>query len=299
MRYAYLRQFDLNLLLSFQTLIEERSVSRAARRMHLSPSAMSRVFKRLREMFKDDLLVRTSEGYKVTDRALRAYYEIELLLPKLEGAVRAREFDPATAEDSFRIAMPDSIATIKLRALMKKFAQTAPSVRFQLSILDDEVHRKLEANTIDLAIFINNAPPPIRTQVLYEDEFVCMLRHGNPLGKPRLTLERYLNAKHLVIFHTGILVKSIEDTLKGLMYRREIRLTVPYSSTVGAIVEGTDMIATVAKSLAVHLAKTSKFRIVPTPVKFPQFAYTQIWHPRYDSDPAHKWLRDSVRSEFE
>ena len=80
MRYANLRQFDLNLLLSFQTLIEERSDSRAARRMHLSPSAMSRVFNRLRKMFKDDLLVRTPQGYKVTDRALRAYSEIELLL---------------------------------------------------------------------------------------------------------------------------------------------------------------------------------------------------------------------------
>ena len=109
MRYANLRQFDLNLLLSFQTLLEERSVSRAARRMYLSPSAMSRVFNRLRKMFKDDLLVRTPGGYKVTDRALRAYSEIELLLPRLDAVVRAREFDPATAEDTFRIAMPDSI----------------------------------------------------------------------------------------------------------------------------------------------------------------------------------------------
>ena len=183
---------------------------------------------------------------------------------------------------------------------MKRFAQTAPGIRFQMSILDDnEVHRKLEANTIDLAIFINKAPRAIRTQVLYEeDEFVCMLRNGNPLGKPRLTLERYLSARHLVVFHTGILVKSIEDTLQNLTHRREIRLTVPYSNTIGAIMEGTDMIATVAKSLAVHLAGNSRFRIVPTPVKFPKFSYTQIWHPRYDSDPAHRWLREVVRSAF-
>jgi DNA-binding transcriptional LysR family regulator len=298
MRYAQLKQFDLNLLLSFQTLIEERSVSRAARRMHLSPSAMSRVFNRLRKMFQDELLVRTPEGYKVTDRALRAYSEIELLLPRLEGIVRAREFDPATAEDTFRIALPDSISTMKLPMLMKKFAQTAPGVRFQISILDDEVHGKLEANAIDLALYISRAPSPIRTDFLYEDEFVCMLRKGNPVGKPRLTIERYLSAKHVVVQHTGILVKSIQATLKRLGYRRDIQLTVSYSNPLGAIIEGTDLIATVAKSLALHLSRTSKFQIVPTPVEFPKFSYTQIWHPRYDSDPGHRWLRESVRSAF-
>jgi DNA-binding transcriptional LysR family regulator len=249
-------------------------------------------------MFNDDLLVRTHKGYKVTDRALQAYAEIEELLPRLEAVLRARKFDPSIAEDTFRIAMPDSIATMKLPMLMKKFAQTATGIRFEISILDDEVYRKLETNAIDLAIFINKAPPPIRTQTLYEDEFVCMLRKGNPLGKPQLTLDRYLSAKHLVVFHTGILVKSVEKTLKTLSYRREIRLTVPYFNTIGAIIEGTDMIATVAKSVAVHLSRTAKFSIVPPPVKFPKFSYVQIWHPRYDSDPAQRWLRESVRAAF-
>ena len=298
MRYARLRQCDLNLLLSFQALIEERSVTRAARRMFLSPSNMSRVFNRLRRMFKDDLLVRTRDGYKATHRALRAYSEFELLLPQLEGVLRAGEFNPATAVDTFRIAMPDSISTLKLPMLMKKFGQSAPGVRFHISILDDEVHRKLETNSIDLAISIKSAPQPLRTELLFEDEFVCLLRNGNPLGRPRLTLDRYLSAKHLVILHTGILVGMIDKTLERLGHRRNIRLTVPYSNPVGSIIEGTDMIATAARTLALHLSSTSKFRIVPTPIKFPKFAYVQIWHPRFDSDPAHRWLRESVRAAF-
>jgi DNA-binding transcriptional LysR family regulator len=298
MRYAFLRRFDLNLLLSFQALIEERSVTRAARRMFLSPSAMSRVLSRLRAMFKDDLLVHTREGYKVTERASDAYSEIEQLLPRLEGVLRPRDFNPAAAEATFRIAIPDSTSTIKLPMLMKKFSQTAPGVRFQISMLDDELPKKLEANAIDLAVSVDRPFPGLRTEFLYEDEFVCILRNRNPLGKPRLTLDRYLSAKHLIVLHTGILARLIDETLEGRAHRRQIRLTVPYSNSVGAIIAHTDMIATVAKRLARHLSKTSKLRIQPTPIKFPKFAYVQIWHPRYDSDPAHRWLRESLRSSF-
>jgi DNA-binding transcriptional LysR family regulator len=296
MRYPNLRQVDLNLLLSFQALVEECNVTQAARRMFLSPSAMSRVFERLRRMFKDELLVRTPNGYTATHRALRVYTELELILPKLDGLVRGSAFDPASARDSFRIAVPDSISITILPALMERLAKHAPRIQLQVLALDEDVHKNLEANLLDLAILLNGAHPSLRTESLFRDEFVCLLARNNPLASPKLTMDRYLNAQHLSISLRGTHVKLIDETLGARAHQRDVRLTVPYSFSVALIIERTDMIATVSKRLAKHLLGNADIRVVPAPAQFPTFTYAQMWHPRYDSDPAHKWLRESIRA---
>ena len=295
MRYTHIQQSDLNLLVSLQALVEERSVGRAARRVFLSQSAMSRVLDRLRGLFKDELLVRTGRGYEPTHRALHIYAELEQFLPPIEQLLRGEEFNPAQAIESFRIAASDQAAVILLPALMEAVSRTAPGIQFEIFPVDDDVFRKLEINALDLALWVNEAPPTLRAQPLFREKIVCLVRTGHPLGKRRLTLARYLEQNHVVVSLLGGRQGLVEQALDRLGYRRKVQLRIPYFGAVGAIVERTDLVATLPKRLAKRLTTLSKTRILPAPIEFQEFTYIQAWHPRYDSDPAHQWLRELIR----
>lgn len=295
MQYTHIQRSDLNLLASFQALIDERSITRAARRMCLSQSAMSRVFDRLQHLFKDELLVRTGSGYEATRRALHAYAELERLLPTLEELLRGTEFNPAEATDSFRIAATDHAVIVLIPLIMEAMTQAAPEVQVEVSPWSDEVFHKLNSNALDLALWVNHAPQPLRAEPLFQDDFVCLLRAGHPASYRPLTLPRYLDQKHLAISAAGRQQGLIERTLVQIGRSRNVQLNIPYYGAVGSIVERTDMVATVSKRLAKRIVVRSKTVIVPAPKEFQRFTYIQVWHPRHDSDPAHKWFREVVR----
>jgi DNA-binding transcriptional LysR family regulator len=296
MRYTHIRQHNLNLLLSLQALVEERSISQAARRMYLSQPAMSRILDRLQQMFGDELLVRTLNGYEVTHRATQIYDELERLLPKVEELLRGDQFDPATAKETFKVAATDYGVIILLPELLRVLERVAPSIRVDLSSPEDEVFSKLEKSKLDLAFGGTEAAlAPLHSEVLLQDEMVCLMRKSHPLGKRELTLKRYLDYKHIIISLTGGRQGVVEQSLDRLGNRRNVSLSVPYFGGVAAIVESTDLIATVPKRLAKRLSAPSRIRIAPAPMEFHDFKYVQTWHVRNDSDQAHKWFRDLVR----
>ncbi len=294
MRYAHISQADLNLLAGFQALVEERSITLAARRMCLSQPAMSRVFDRLQGMFKDQLLVRTPKGYEATRRALHIYSQLERVLPQLEHLLRGEEFDPIEAADRFRIAATDHLAIVLLPKIMEQLASTR-KMEIEVVAWNEDVFHRLDTNTLDLVLWVNEAPPTLRTAALYEDEFVCLVRTNHPLLKRRLTLKRYLEHKHLVVSLTDGRQGLLELALHKLGHRRDAQLKVPYFGAVGPIIERTDMIATLPRRLATRLSATSNTCITPAPIELPTLTHIQVWHPRDDSDPAHKWLRTLVQ----
>jgi DNA-binding transcriptional LysR family regulator len=132
MRQTHVRGIDLGLLTTLQALVEERSITRAAERVHLSQPAMSRAFDRLQELFDDELLVRTSKGYEPTLRALHLHAEIERLLPSLEGLLRGDDFDPSTATDTFRIAATDYATSVVFPGFMARLTKQAPHVALEI-----------------------------------------------------------------------------------------------------------------------------------------------------------------------
>lgn len=296
MRDTHIRHFDLGLLATLQALIEERSISRAAERMFLSQPAMSRAFDRLQALFGDELLVRTKQGYEPTHRALHLYAELEHLLPRLDGLLRGYEFDPATATDTFRIAATDFAASVVLPGLVGRLSKTAPGVSLEIAPWDDSVFRKLETNALDLALWINTAPGELRTQVLFRDSFMCLVRQDHPVGKKPLTLDRYLAYPHALILiaqqRQGIIDKALEE--KGI--QRRVQLKIPYFASAAWVIERSDMILTLPKRLATRLAKISRTRMVGPPIELAEFRYIQVWHPRLDSDPGHQWLRRTMVS---
>src|SRR5271154_2162350 len=162
MRYTHIVRSNLNLLASFQVLIEERSVTRAANRMFLSQPGMSRVLDRLQDMFNDKLLIRTRKVLEPTRRALQIYAQLEQALPAIETVLRGETFNSSESSDYFRIALTDNVSLTLLPALMKAIARQAPGIRIQIFALDDVSFRKLETNALDLVISVHDAPSPLR-----------------------------------------------------------------------------------------------------------------------------------------
>jgi DNA-binding transcriptional LysR family regulator len=295
MRFSHINNSNLNLLLCFQAFIEERSVSRAGQRLLRSQPAMSRALDQLRDMFKDELLIRTPNGYEATRRALDIYAGLEQHLPGIESLLRGKEFKPSEAIGCFRIAASDYGASIVLPQLMALIERTAPGVRLEIESIDNDVFRNLEINSLDLAFGVNNAPRPLHFEFLCREEFVCLVRKGHPLGNRPLTLKRYLEQKHVMVAVAAGRQRLIERTLAQYNYERDVQLRLPYYALAGSIVEQTDLVATIHKRLAIKLSGIFKVQIVRAPTELMGFNYVQAWHPRNDLDPAHKWIRESIK----
>jgi DNA-binding transcriptional LysR family regulator len=296
MRYPHLVRSNLNLLPSLQALVEERSITRAANRMFLSQPAMSRVLDKLQELFDDKLLVRTRNGLEPTRLAQQVYEKLERTLPAIEEVLRGVEFNPKESTDHFRIGMTDHVALTLLPPLMRVISQVAPEIRIEIFAWDENSFRKLETNALDLVIWVNQAPAPLRSSPIYSDRSVCVVRKGHPLGNRRLTAKRYLQLKHLVISLVGAQQGSLEQALNRLGYRRNARLTIPFFTAAAQIIENTDMVATLPHRLAKRFSQNFKTRCVPISIKLPEIRYIQVWHPRNDDDPAHRWLRQLVQN---
>jgi DNA-binding transcriptional LysR family regulator len=252
---------------------------------------MSRAFDRLQELFNDELLVRTKQGYEPTLRALHLHAEIERLLPSLEGLLRGDDFDPATATDTFRIAATDYATSVVFPGFMERMTKLAPHVGLEIFPFTDTVFRRLETNALDLALWVNNAPNELRSQVLFHDRFACLVRLGHPVGRDRLTLDRYLSFAHASVTLAEGRQGIIDDILDEKGLQRRVQLKIPYFASAAWTIEHSDMVLTVPKRLAKRLVKIARIRAIEPPIELAEFRYIQVWHPRMDSDPAHQWLR--------
>jgi DNA-binding transcriptional LysR family regulator len=257
--------------------------------MFLSQPAMSRVFDRLQEMFKDELLVRTDKGYEPTKRASALYLQLNDVLPRIDGLFHGADFKPAQATDQFRIAAGPYASLWLVPRLIQSLARQAPNIRVEISISNNATQR-LEANQIDLILSGQEAPRNLPSSALFEEPYMCLLRMDHPLAKRRLTLRRYLAARH-ISGQQAIL----DERLNRQGYERDIRVRVVDFFPIGILVERTDLIATLALRVARQLEKVSRIRMVPAPPEVGRFRYTQVWHSRDDTNPAHRWLRKVVQ----
>lgn len=153
---------------------------------------------------------------------------------------------------------------------------------------------RLETNALDLALWVNDAPGDLRTEVLFRDSFMCLVRDGHPVGRKALTLDRYLSYPHALILlaqqRQGVIDRELES--KGI--QRRVQLRIPYFASAAWVIERSDMIVTIPKRLATRLARISRTRMLAPPVELSEFRYIQVWHSRLDSDPAHQWVRRTM-----
>jgi DNA-binding transcriptional LysR family regulator len=287
---------DLNLLVTLDVLLTEGSVVRAAQRLRLSPSAMSRALARLREATGDPLLVRAGRGLVPTPRALELRDRVGQLVEEAEAMLRPqRALDLTRLVRTFTLRNRDGFVENFGPELIARTAEQAPGVRLHFVPKPDKDSTLLRDASVDLETGVVGRAmgPEVRAQALFRDRFVGVVRTGHPLGDGVMTPARYTAGRHIVISRRGLERSSIEDALERLGLQREIVTVVAGFSEALALARASDLIATVPERYTGNL-REGMFSF-PLPVALPEVTISLLWHPRLDADPAHRWLRDLVR----
>ena len=295
MRITQLRQADLNLLVVFLVLAEERNVSRAANRLLLSQPAVSRALQRMRDTFHDDLLVRTMKGYVPTPQGERVLKELEVMLPRLDRLISGSTFDPATEHTSFRIAATDNATSVIAPILCHDVLPIARQVRFTFTSWRGDVFDDLSHGRLDLALIGDEGyvPSPLQTEVIYEEELVCVVAAESPCRR-QLTLKQYLAAEHISVDIVEGSQYIPEKRLAAHGHRRRAVITLPYFGAAMRCISGTKLVLTAPKRFVMAASEDRAIRILKAPPEITGFKYLMIWHPRVNTDAAHIWLREQI-----
>jgi DNA-binding transcriptional LysR family regulator len=296
MRITQLRQADLNLLVVFAVLAEERSVSRAATRLLLSQPAVSRALQRLRQMFHDDLLVRSQSGYEPTSQGQRLLQELEVMLPRLDRLLSGSTFDPSVEKATFRIGATDHASSILCPLLCQKVLPSASKVLFEFQAWHDGTFEAVERGRLDLLLNADDGyiPAHLLTEIIFEDEFVCVVAKDSPYNR-RLTLKQYVEAAHIGVSVLGGIQTIPEKRLTAVGQKRHCAIRMPYFAAAIRSVAGTNLIATVPRRLGKAEVRNPAVKVLQPPPEMSGFRYLMAWHPRVNTDAAHTWLRETVR----
>lgn len=287
---------DLNLLVTLDVLLAEGSVARAARRLRLSPSAMSRALARLRETTGDPLLVRAGRGLVPTPRAAELRERVGQLVQDGEAVLRpAEKPDLKKLARTFTVRSSEGFVENYGPKLMARVAMEAPGVRLRFVQKTNKDSAPLRDGVVDLETGVvgKAAGPEMHAQALFRDRFVGAVRMGHPLSRGKITPSRYAAGKHICVSRRGLDKGPIDDALKAFGLEREVAAVVDGFAAALALARASDLIASVPeRHTGILRAGMHSF---PLPVSLPEVTVSMLWHPRLHADPAHRWLRGCVR----
>jgi DNA-binding transcriptional LysR family regulator len=293
-----MHSINLNLLVALDALLTEGSVIGAAERMNLSPPAMSRTLARVRHALGDEILVRAGRGMVPTPRALELHGQVRSLIEDVRAVLRPEaSADPATLARSFTIRASDYVAGVFGVPLQVIAAREAPQITLRFADQGKEDLSALREGRLDLDIgVLGDIGPEIRVQTLLRDRFVAVVRTGHPLLRGRMTVRRFAAADHISASRRGLHRGPIDDALAAQGLSRRVRFVVPGFHAAMLTAAASDMVAAVPLAVAATAARLGlKIRYVDLPVATPEVAIAQAWHPRFEKDAGHRWLRDAVR----
>lgn len=293
-----LRQFDLNLLLVFRALMQERHVTRAAERLFLGQPAVSGALKRLRAAFGDALFVRGRQGMEPTPRALELSQQIDSLLIGLHHAMRAHQpFDAKHASRTFRVGVSEAIAVTLFPSLLKVLGSEAPGI--QLITVDTDCHRvssMFERNDIEIALGVFNQHPQWQQcHALLDWRFVCLY---NPelvrIRGKTLSMREYLAYPHLLTSFKGELRGFIDERLEMLGKRRRVIFSNPHFATQPFIARDNPVLVTVPDYIARIWSRSLGLSISPLPFETPAHQISVLWKTSHQADSGLRWLVDLI-----
>ncbi len=302
-------KFDLNLLVYLDVLLRECNVTRAAEELGISQPAMSNSLRRLRDLFADPILVRTSDGMTPTKRALELQPLVRTVLEAAEQAVLPKtEFDPFASTRIFRIMASDYTEATLLPVLLKRLLKEAPNVRLDIMTPSDVSFHDVERGKVDLVINRFDTLPQSFHQVhLWDDSFSCVVSAANPIIK-NWNLDAYLSGKHVWVSKTGMGVGVgmspddvqrlgwVDDALDKIGAKRNIALFTRHYQAALRLGEQDDLIVTLPSMAAMQLASNPNVVILDPPFEIPRMRLKMVWSPLLQHDPGHRWIRQLIKT---
>ena len=292
-----LRSIDMNLLVMFDALMVERHVTRAAARAAMSQPAMSNALSRLRVLFKDELLVRTAHGMEPTARAIELGESVRQILLQTERLVHSDSlFDPGISQRTFTIRMSDLVGSLLLPGCMHRLTNVAPGIALDVLHMSPERSiRALEEDQLDFAIsFELTHGKSIHSEALLSDKMVCAMRKGHPLSTGRMTLKRFLDARHLRVAMSPTDLRFVDSKLAAQGLSRKISINVPQWLLVPEMLRETDLLGVVSERIGNKLTAQG-IVCKPLPFDVPEFEWMIYSQHRHIHSNAHTWMKELLR----
>lgn len=287
---------DLNLLLTLDVLLTEGSVARAAERLQLSPSAMSRALSRLRESMNDPVLVRAGRGLVPTPRALALQQQVSQLVADAKAVLQPAEMpNLENLERTFTLRTREGFVENFGIPLIERVRQEAPGIQLRFVQKTDKDSAPLRDGTVDMetGVLGGAVGPEVRMQALFRDRFIGVVRKGHSLSDGDVTPARYAAGSHVTVARRSRAVSPVDEMLEPLGLERRIATIVSSFATALSLARASDLIATVPERYTGNLR--TGMHSFPLPVEPPGFTISLFWHPRMDADLVHRWLRGCVR----
>jgi DNA-binding transcriptional LysR family regulator len=287
---------DLNLLYTLDALLSEGSVTRAGRKLRLSPSAMSRALARLRDVTGDQLLVRAGRGLVPTKRATEMRGRVRELVEEAQALLRPEAgLNLSALRRTFTIRASDGLAEAMGRSLINKVQSEAPGVRLHFVRKLDKDSGGLRDGSLDFETGVvgETIGPEVKAQALFVDRYVGVVRVNHPLATSEGTAADYAAWPHVVTWRQGLDLGGIDQALLEIGLKRDIIATVDGFSSALALARVSELVATVAEKHTATLR--DGMHSFALPVATPEFTISLLWHPRLDGDPAHRWLRACIQ----
>ncbi|MFJ3056332.1 LysR family transcriptional regulator [Herbaspirillum sp. NPDC087042] len=296
------RDIDLNLLVVFQEVFQERQISSVARRLGLSQPAVSNALARLRRSFGDELFVRTAQGMQPTPLAAQLAEPVAAALQQVARALNLQEgFSPQTSQRHFTIAMTDVGEVYFMPTLIEACARVAPGVSIstvRAGAID--LKSEMESGRVDLAIgAFDNVSGALYQRRLFRQEYVSMFRVGHALDRRgEVSLKDFLAAEHLMVSSQESPYDRINQNLEKAGVLPRVRFRVPHFTAVPYIVSTTALVVTVPRKLAESAATPFGLRYIKPPLRLPSLQTNMFWHRRYNQDEGNVWLRGFISEHF-
>lgn len=300
MKSIDLSAIDLNLLVAFEALFEERSVTLAAQRLHLGQPAMSAALGRLRGVLEDDLFIRIGKEMQPTSKALEIATGILAALNQVRQTLEASQsFDPSASSRQFAIGSSDYTTYVILPSLLEFCGQNAPQLDFRLIGYEkDSVGELLQQGTIDVALGVFPTPPQQTNHIaLFQEYFVGMTRQKHPaIDRGTMSLETFANLPHALVTLRRDTTGEIDKLLAQRHLQRRVAITTPHMLALPAILATTDLVATVPYRVAAQLARLHNLDLFELPIKTEAWTVSMLWSKLADKDAANSWFRQTLKT---
>lgn len=298
LRSKPMRPQELNLLMVFDAIMTERSITRAADRLSMTQPAVSNAVSRMRVAWNDELFVKDGRNIQPTLHAQNLWDQVREPINMLTDAVNPHSFDPTTAKRTFRIAATDIMVDMAWRPLRKLIESEAPGINIHAipyTIVNAE--QVLDDAKVDLVCGLSNqVSTTIRSEYMFTPEYVCAMRNGHSLAKPKMSVKEFAEAEHLLMSLSGDISGVADDALARMGLTRRIAMTVNHFSSIIPLLQESNLIAVVPASTIENAVCKGELSVTKIPVEVAPSQLAMLWHKRQDRDGGLFWLREHIKA---